>query len=68
MYDLDKVFDMCECGDNALDMVYALKNGNICCDYPFISFGVQSVNVNDGKGSKEMDSYEALKEWWINEN
>ncbi len=25
MYNLDKVFDICECGDNALDMVYALK-------------------------------------------
>lgn len=36
MYNPDKVFDIRECGDNALDMIYSLDEGKICCDYPLI--------------------------------
>ncbi len=68
MYNPDKVFDICECGDNALDEIYALDQGRICCEYPLISFDMKSVNVVTKDGMQVIDSYEALKEWWLDEN
>jgi len=68
MYNPDKVFDIRECGDNALDMIYALPCGNIYCAYPFISFEMERVMVCDKSGTHEIDSYEELKEWWMNED
>ena len=29
---------------------------------------MKSVNVCDKYGTREIDSYEALKEWWMNED
>ena len=68
MYNPDKVFDIRECGDNALDVIYALPSGNVYCEYPLISFDMDKVNVYEKKGMREIDSYEELKEWWISEN
>ena len=68
IYHLDHIFDICECGDNALDVIYSLPDGNVYCSYPFISFEMKSVNVCDKYGTREIDSYEALKEWWMNED
>jgi hypothetical protein len=68
MYNPDKIFDICECGDNALDVIYALPQGNVYCSYPFISFEMDKVNVCDKNGTKVIDSYDALKEWWTDEN
>ena len=68
MYNPDKIFDICECGDNALDVIYALVQGNVYCSYPFISFDMKKVNVCDKHGTRVIDSYEALKEWWTNED
>ena len=67
MYNPDKIFDIRECGDNALDVIYALPDGNVVCDYPLISFDMFSVNVFDNKGVREISSYEDLKEWWTDE-
>ena len=64
LYNPDKVFDIRECGDNALDVIYALPSGNVYCDYPLISFDIDKVMVRDDKGVREVESYEALKEWW----
>ncbi len=64
LYNPDRIFDIRECGDNALDVIYALAEGNICCDYPLISFDMVRVNVYDKQGIREIDSYEALKAWW----
>ena len=64
VYNPDKVFDIRECGDNALDVIYALPHGNVYCDYPLISFDMDRVNVCDRKCVREIESYEALKEWW----
>ena len=47
MYNPDVIFDICECGDNALDVIYSLPLGNVYCDYPFISFDMEKVNVYD---------------------
>ena len=70
MYNPDKVFDIRECGDNALDMIYSLDEGKICCDYPLISFDMTRVNVYDKSKKKyrEIDDYEELKEWWSDED
>ena len=68
LYNPDKVFDIRECGDNALDVIYSLPKGNIFCDYPLISFDMDKVIVSDKKGKREIDSYEALKEWWSHED
>ena len=68
LYNPDKIFDICECGDNALDVIYALPQGNVYCSYPFISFEMDKVTVCDKKGKRIIDSYDALKEWWTNEN
>ena len=68
IYHLDRIFDICECGDNALDVIYSLPDGNVYCSYPFISFEMKSVNVCDKYGTREIDSYEALKGWWTNED
>ena len=68
IYNPDKVFDICECGDNALDVIYSLPQGNVYCSYPFISFDMKKVNVCDKHGIHETDSYEELKEWWTNED
>ena len=68
LYNPDKVFDIRECGDNALDLIYSLPEGNIYCDYPLISFDMDKVMVYEKKGKREIDSYEALKEWWSHEN
>ncbi len=68
MYNQDKVFDIRECGDNALDAIYALAEGNVYCDYPFISFEMKAVIACDKQETREISSYEDLKEWWINED
>ena len=68
MYNPDKAFDICECGDNALDIVYSLPQGNVFCSYPFISYEMQKVKACDNSGVREIDSYEELKDWWANED
>ena len=68
LYNPDKVFDIRECGDNALDVIYSLPAGNVVCDYPLISFDMDKVKVCDKKGTREIESYEMLKEWWMNED
>jgi len=68
LYNPDKVFDIRECGDNALDVIYSMPEGNIYCDYPLISFEMDKVMVSDKKGKREIDSYETLKEWWSHED
>lgn len=68
IYNPQKIFDIRECGENALDVIYGLPHGNIYCDYPLISFDMQSVEVCDKSGKRVIDSYDELKEWWTDEN
>ncbi len=68
LYYPDKVFDIRECGENAIDVIYGMQAGNIYCDYPLISFDMSEVYVVDKDGKKVLNDYDALKEWWINEN
>ncbi len=68
MYNKDKIFDIRECGENALDVIYSLDNGNITCDYPLISFEMKKVKAVGKKGTIDINSYDELKEWWSDEN
>ena len=68
LYNQDRVFDIRECGENALDVLYSLECGNVYCEYPLISFEMESVFVVDKKGKRELSEYEELKEWWANED
>ena len=68
LYYPDKVFDIREWGENAIDVIYGMQVGNIYCDYPLISFDMSEVYVVDKDGKKVLNDYDALKEWWINEN
>ena len=68
LFNPEKIFDIRECGDNALDVIFALPEGNVFCDYPMISFDMTKVAVPDKEGNREIDSYEELKEWWQNED
>ncbi len=64
MYNADKVFDIRECGDNAVDIIYSLPEGNVTCDYPLISFDVDKVRICDDTDEKILTDYDSIKEWW----
>lgn len=64
MYNPDKVFCLKECGMNALEVLYALDSGNVYSDYALIPFTMQKVKVQTFAGTKVIDDYEKLKEWW----
>lgn len=67
MYYPEKVFCMKECGDNALGILYALKEGNVCSEYAMIPFDMESVIVQTAKEKKVISDYEELKAWWQDE-
>ena len=68
LYNPDVIFDIRECGENALDVIYSLPKGKVYCDYPLISFDFDKVIIDDKAGTKEITDYEELKEWWLSEN
>lgn len=63
----EKVFCLKECGDNALEVLYALDKGSVYSDYAVIPFGMESVQVCSETETKVINDYEELKEWWDNE-
>jgi hypothetical protein len=67
MYNPEKVFCLKECGNNALNALFALPSGNVYSNYALIPFEMESVNVQTSSGKKEINDYEELKEWWENE-
>ena len=68
MYNPDRIFDVSECGENALEVIYALKEGKIYCEYPMIAFNMNEVEAVDGAGRHVFTDYDELKEWWKNED
>ena len=38
LYNPDVIFDIRECGENALDVIYSLPKGKVYCDYPLILY------------------------------
>ncbi len=68
MYNPDRIFDICECGENALEVIYSLDAGKIYCEYPMIAFNLEKAKGIDDRGVHEFDDYEDLREWWKNED
>ena len=68
MYNPDRIFDVSECGDNALEVIYRLKKGKIYCDYPMISFSMEKAEAVDAAGRHVFTDYEELREWWKDED
>lgn len=64
LYNPDKVFCMKECGNNALEVLYAIAEGYVYSDYALIPFEMDAVNVQTSSEKKEISDYEELKEWW----
>lgn len=67
LYYPERVFCLKECGNNALEILYGMENGNVYSDYALIPFGMNAVMVWTKSGKKVIDDYEELKEWWDNE-
>lgn len=67
LYFPDKVFCMKECGDNALEILYSLVNGNVYSDYAMIPFDMHTINVYSDSRGRAISDYEELKEWWEDE-
>ena len=67
MYFPDKVFCIKGCGENALKILYGLKQGAVYSDYAAIPFEMNEVTVWAKGEERIIDDYEALKEWWKDE-
>lgn len=65
MYNLDKVFCIKECGENALDILYGLEAGQVYSDFPTISFHMKQVKAACQGKTTVINDYEELKEWWM---
>lgn len=52
LYNPDKVFCLKECGNNALEVLYNLKAGNVYSDYALIPFEMAAVRVQTSSGKK----------------
>ena len=68
MYNPDKIFDISECGENALEIIYDLEQGNVYCEYPMIAFNITEAIVVDANGEQLFTDYEELKEWGKDED
>lgn len=62
----EKVFSLKECGDNALDEIYAYQTGQVYSEYPVITLFMESVQIHDQDGKRVISDYEELKGWWQN--
>lgn len=62
----EKVFSLKECGDNALDEIYAYQEGQVYSEYPIITLFMESVQICGQDGKKVVSDYEELKGWWEN--
>lgn len=65
-YNPNMAFSIKECGDNAVEVIYAFPQGNVYSEYPVISFEMTTVRAVDRNGERLLDTYEELKEWWEN--
>ena len=68
MYNPNNIFDICECGENALEVIYGMDAGKVYCEYPMIAFTMEKVQGIDNNGIYEFDDYEDLRTWWKNED
>ena len=64
MYNPDIIFDISECGENALEVIYSLEEGMVYCDYPMIAFNMTEAEAYDPSGIRIYRDYDELLEWW----
>ena len=64
MYYPDKVFCLKECGEEAVEMLFAFEKGAVYSDYAMIPFDFDKVEVCSGGRIAVIDDYEELKTWW----
>ncbi|MCR2047081.1 DUF4869 domain-containing protein [Acetatifactor muris] len=64
LYYPNKAFCLKECGNNALELMYALERGYVYSEYALIPFTMKSVVVQTKASKKVISDYEELKEWW----
>ena len=67
LYYPDKVFCLKECGNNALEVLYGLDEGNVYSDYALIPFNMDKEMVWNRTEKYGVNDYEELKGWWDNE-
>lgn len=67
LYCPTKVFCLKECGNNALEVLYGLEDGNVYSEYALIPFDMGSVIVQAKTDKNVISDYEELKEWWNDE-
>ena len=64
MYYPDKVFCLKECGEEAVELLFAFEKGAVYSDYAMIPFDFDKVEVCSGGRIAVIDDYEELKTWW----
>lgn len=68
LFNPERIFDISECGENALEVIYAMPVGKIFCEYPLIAFTMESVEAVDASGSRIISDYDELGTWWKDED
>ena len=63
MYYPDKVFCLKECGEEAVEILFAFEKGAVYRDYAMIPFDFDKVEVCSGGRIAVIDDYEELKTW-----
>lgn len=64
LYYPEMIFDLRECGDNALSVIYSLSQGQVYCEYACIPFEFKCVKAIDEHDIHIIDDFCDLKEWW----
>lgn len=60
----ERVFSLKECGNNALDVIYAYQDGQVYSEYPIITLFMSGVQVCGRDEKRVISNYEELKGWW----
>ncbi|MCM1082210.1 MAG: DUF4869 domain-containing protein [Clostridium sp.] len=60
----ERVFSLKECGNNALDVIYAYQDGQVYSEYPIITLFMSCVQVCGQDEKRVISNYEELKGWW----
>ncbi|MFI3200732.1 MAG: DUF4869 domain-containing protein [Eubacteriales bacterium] len=63
LYFPDKIFCLKECGENALEVLYGLKDGAVYSNYAVMPFDINKVQISDEEGIQVIADYEELKQW-----
>ena len=49
MYNPNNIFDICECGENALEVIYGMDAGKVYCEYPMIALDTNNQYIIIGR-------------------